>query len=128
LDKFFHFPPPFVKLGVLRINVFLEFGYRSGAFVAGMNNLVGVYSISFNENRLFGMGAPNRYNGPYTVNSNRFLSIGNIASTLMMAIVDPDGLKEHEYFRCLSSVTRWDLRQGKLELYSRDSILVFVIK
>ena len=91
----------------------------------------GIYTASFQEGRLSGMGAPNRFFGPYTAGSNRSLSIGNMASTLMMAFREPDGLKEHEYFAYLSRVTRWDLRRGVLELYSsgedgREAVLVFV--
>jgi len=102
-------------------------------------NMGGVYTINFkkeeasNEGRVSGMGAPNRYFGPYTSGSNRSLSLGNMASTMMMAFREPDGLRENEYFACLSRVTRWDLREGRLELYSSDNnrsevILVFVLR
>ena len=100
-----------------------------------LDNLGGVYTIQFQEdrqsgNRVSGMGAPNRYFGPYTVGANRSLSIGNLASTMMMAFREPDGLRENEYFNYLSKVTRWDLRNGKLELYSSgnnraETVLVF---
>ena len=99
--------------------------------------MVNFFTITFvsealsNEGRMSGTGAPNRYFGPYTVAANRALNIGNVASTMMMASREPDGLKEHEYFNYLSKVKRWDLWEGKLELYSIDSaqsevILVFV--
>jgi len=91
----------------------------------------GIFSANFQEGRLSGMGAPNRYFGPYTVDGNRGLDIGLLASTLMLAFREPDGLTEHEYFGYLSRVTRWDLREGKLELYSTDeagneAVLIFV--
>ena len=97
------------------------------------DSMGGVYTISFQEGRVSGMGAPNRYFGPYTLDNSRTLSIGNLASTMMMAFREPDGLKENEYFAYLSKVTRWDLREGKLELYSSDgsgaeAVLVFVRK
>ena len=85
------------------------------------DNMGGVYTISFQEGRLSGMGAPNRYFAPYTSGGNRTLTIGNVASTLMLAFREPEGLKENEYFNYLSNVTRWDLSQGKLELHSTDS-------
>ena len=91
------------------------------------DNMAGFFSVSFrkdkasNENRMGGMGAPNRYFGPYSAGSNRTLRIGNIASTMMMAFKEPDELKEHEYFSYLNKVTRWDIREGKLELYSLNS-------
>ena len=90
----------------------------------------GFFIISFNEGRLNGMGAPNRCFGPYTASSNRTLNIGDIASTMMAAFREPQGLREHEYFDYLSNVKRWDLWDGKLELYSinntgKEVVLVF---
>jgi len=97
------------------------------------DNLGGVYTITFNEGQINGMGAPNRFFGPYTLGVGNTLSIGNVASTMMFAFKEPDGLKESEYFSYLSKVDRWNLRSGKLELYSRDSagleaIMFFVIR
>lgn len=100
------------------------------------DNMGGVYTINFQkdqtatENRASGMGAPNRFFAPYTVGSNRAIKIGNAASTMMMAFKEPDGLKENEYFAYLSRVTRWDLRENRLELYSSNNagsevILIF---
>jgi len=94
------------------------------------DNLGGVYTITFNEGQAAGMGAPNRYHGPYTLGSGNALSLGNVASTMMLAFREPDGLSEREYFDYLGRITRWNLRSGTLELYSRDSagseaILVF---
>ena len=98
-----------------------------------------VYTIIFrdsgepNGSQVNGMGAPNRYFGPYTSFSNRTISIGNLASTMMMAFREPDGLKENEYFTYLSRITRWDMREGKLELHSSntngsEAVLVFTVK
>ncbi|GHV85738.1 hypothetical protein AGMMS50230_13460 [Spirochaetia bacterium] len=88
----------------------------------------GVYTLSFAD-RLSGMGAPNRYFGPYTAGAGKALTIGELASTMMMTIKEPDGLKEKDYFTYLSNVTRWDLRGGKLELHSSaGTVLVFAGK
>ena len=96
-----------------------------------------IYTLRFEGGRASGMGAPNRFFGPYTVGGNRALRIGSdngaMASTLMMALVEPEGLREHEYFAYLSRVTRWDLREGNLELFSTsedgsNAVLVFVPK
>ena len=88
---------------------------RSALDVIGMG---GAFTISFQGDRVSGMGAPNRYFGPFSAGPGRALSIGNLASTMMAAIFQPEALKEHEYFAYLSAVTSWDLREGKLELYS----------
>ena len=101
--------------------------------------LGGVYTIIFRGSddtrgaQVSGLGAPNRYFGPYTSDSNRSLSFGNLATTMMASFREPDGLKESDYLGYLTKVTRWDLREGKLELYSSDNnggaaILVFVYK
>ena len=81
----------------------------------------GFFVISFNEGRLSGIGAPNRYFGPYTAAANRTINIGTIASTRMAAFKEPDDIKEHEYFDYLSKVKRWDLWEGRLELSSSNS-------
>ena len=94
-------------------------------------NMGGFFTIRFEDGRLGGVGAPNRYFGPYTAGAGRDLDIGILASTLMMALREPEFLKESEFFDFLSRVSRWDLREGKLELYSPDgdgneTVLVFI--
>ena len=98
-----------------------------------LDNLIGVYSLNFQEGRLSGMGAPNRFNAPYSAASNRYLNIGPAASTMMIAFREPEGLKEKEFFDYLAATQRWDLFQGILELYSKnpngtEAVLVFVQK
>ena len=90
----------------------------------------GAFTINFQDDRVSGMGAPNRFFGPFTSSSGNVLNIGNLASTLMAAIFEPEALKEHEFFAYLSGVSRWDLREEALELYTSDNngtvvILVF---
>ncbi|AEF80273.1 META domain-containing protein [Leadbettera azotonutricia] len=90
----------------------------------------GTYTLTFEEGRLSGMGAPNRYFGPYTPGEGRSLVVGNIAATLMMGISEPQDLPEHDYFSYLNRAARWDIREGRLELYSSDNtgaerVLVF---
>jgi heat shock protein HslJ len=81
----------------------------------------GIYTIKFDGDRVGGMGAPNRYFAPYTQGEGRALTIGNIAGTLMAPLKEPDGLKENEYFALLGKVSRWDLREGRLELFTVDT-------
>jgi len=98
------------------------------------DNLGGVFTIRFSDGQVNGMGAPNRYFGPYTAGANRSLVMGNLASTMMMAFREPDELKESEYFGFLRTVTRWDQRDGKLELHGHrtegsgvtETILIFI--
>jgi len=90
----------------------------------------GSFTISFQEGRVSGIAWPNRYFGPYTAGSGEALTISEqLASTMMAAFIELDELKEHDYFVYLSKVTRWAVRDGKLELYStsdgRETVLVF---
>jgi len=96
----------------------------------GTTDLSGWFTISFQNGQVSGMGAPNRYSGPYTEGAGQALSIGNLISTKMASFVELKELKEHEYLGYLSRVTRWGIRGGRLELYSTDEsraerILVF---
>ena len=93
-------------------------------------NMGGFYTISFNEGQANGQGAPNRYFAPYAAGFNQSLGISNIASTMMLSLIEPDGLKESDFFGFLNKVTRWNLKDGNLELYSTagagaETILVF---
>ena len=102
---------------------------RSALAQFGMED---VYTVNFEDGRISGMGAPNRFFGPYTVGEDNNLSIGLLASTLMMALFEPEELREHEYFAYLSNVGRWYIREGRLELYSYgesgETVLVFIPK
>jgi len=91
------------------------------------------FTINFQEGRVSGIGAPNRYFGPYTLGSGGEISFGNIASTMMAAFIEAEELKEHEYYAYLNNVTRWNLRDDRLELVSStaagaETILVFTVK
>jgi len=93
----------------------------------------GSFTIIFQDGRVNGVGWPNRYFGPFTTGSGDALTISEaLASTMMAAFIELDELKEHEYYVYLSKVTRWAVRDGKLELYStsdgRETVLVFELR
>jgi heat shock protein HslJ len=97
------------------------------------NNMGGAFTINFEDGRVSGMGAPNRYFGPYTVDSKNALSIGNLASTMMAAFFEPEELNEREFFDYVSKASLIKIKSGKLELYSVNSagaktVLVFESK
>ena len=83
--------------------------------------MVGGYTINFYDGRVNGMGLVNLYFGPYTAGPGRTLEIGDLASTLMAALFEPETLREHEYFAYLSRVSSWNLYRGRLELHSSGS-------
>jgi heat shock protein HslJ len=89
-----------------------------------------VYSLRFDEGRISGKGAPNRYMAPYTEERDG-LTLGPVAGTQMAALKEPEALKEREYFAYLNRVTRWSLKGDRLELTTVDeqgraAALVFV--
>jgi heat shock protein HslJ len=92
-----------------------------------------VFTLVIDEERISGKGAPNRYFSPYTLGEDQEISISPIAGTLMMSIVEPEGLQEREYYGYLEQVNQWLLTRDKLELYSETPegdpiILVFSSK
>ncbi|MCL2139709.1 MAG: META domain-containing protein [Treponema sp.] len=91
------------------------------------------FTISFDNERVSGIGAPNRFFAPYSLAEKQGISINAIAGTLMAAIKEPENLKEHDYYAYLQNVYRWNLVQGNLELSSKtqagtEAILIFISK
>jgi len=102
-------------------------------------NMGGAFTLNFdedshgNEGRVNGAGAPNRYFGTYTIDNKKGISFGEMASTKMLALVEPEELKEDEFFNYLSKASRWDIKSGKLEIYSAnnagaETVLIFESK
>ena len=88
------------------------------------------YTLTFEDGRINGIGAPNRYFGTFTAGSGSSLTFGQLGQTRMFSFIEPEELKEHEYMSFLGAVTGWKLRVGKLELYSKNEdgsevVLVF---
>ncbi|MDR0313064.1 MAG: META domain-containing protein [Treponema sp.] len=74
------------------------------------------FTIRFDAEYVGGTGFPNHYRGPYTAGAGNSLSIGNMASTMMVALFEIEGLNEYEYYGYLSKVKSWAIQNGKLEL------------
>jgi hypothetical protein len=89
------------------------------------------YTLKFEDGMLFGRAAPNNYRGPFELSEAQGLSFNMPAATLMAPLGKPVAdLNEDEYFKFLEHVYRWDLRDGRLELYTKDgggkeSVLAF---
>jgi len=87
------------------------------ARTAGENQL---YSLIFEAERINGVAAPNRYFGPWKGGEANAISIGMVGSTMMATLFERADLKEQEYFNYLGKVYKWELRNGKLELHTRN--------
>ena len=82
--------------------------------------LKGIFTLQFDNGRAFGKASPNRYTGPYTLGKDNKITFGPAASTLMMGIVEPVGLSEHQYFQLMAKVYAWNYVNGSLVLYTLD--------
>ena len=78
-----------------------------------------IFTLTFDLERISGVGAPNRYVAPYTLDKNQAISIKTIAGTLMAPLRQPEKLKEHDYFKYLENSYKWDLSGGKLALLTK---------
>ncbi len=80
-----------------------------------------VFTLRFDAERVSGAGCPNRYFSPYTLGEKQAISIQPIASTLMLALSEPEQLKERDFFSYLEKANKWTVRKGNLKLYSTNN-------
>ena len=80
-----------------------------------------VFTLRFDAERVNGAGCPNRYFAPYTLAEKQAISIQPIASTLMLALSEPEQLKERDFFAYLEKADQWNLVNGNLELRSKNN-------
>jgi len=81
---------------------------------------IDMYTIKFEPTHLVGAGALNFYSAAYVARSNHTLAIIRFARICGDAPFEMENFTEHEYFRQLQSANRWDIHDGKLELYTYD--------
>jgi heat shock protein HslJ len=91
-----------------------------------------IFTLNFNNGQISGKGAPNRYFAPYELVSAKDvnISIKAVAGTLMAPIVEPEKLKEREFFAYLQNIRKWNIVNGNLELTTkgsddREAVMVF---
>jgi heat shock protein HslJ len=80
-----------------------------------------VFTLRFDSERVSGAGCPNRYFAPYTLAEKQAINIEPIAGTLMIALFEPEQLREREFFAYLENADQWNLVKGNLELRSTNS-------
>jgi len=79
-----------------------------------------IYTIKFETAHLIGSGAVNFYSASYVARENHTLSIIRFARIRNDTLYEMEEFSEHEYFLHLQRATRWDIRNGKLELHTCD--------
>jgi heat shock protein HslJ len=80
-----------------------------------------VFTLRFDAERVSGAGCPNRYFAPYGLAEKQAIKINPIAATLMLALFEPEQLKESEFFAYLENADQWNLVKGNLELRSKNN-------
>jgi len=91
-----------------------------------------IFTLRFDQERINGVGAPNRYFAPYTLADKQGIAIKTIAQSQMAPIREPEYLKEQEFFNYLQNATRWNMAGTNLEFYSKgqdgtEAVLVFTL-
>ena len=89
-----------------------------------------IFTLRFDDERISGVGAPNRYFAPYRLVDKQGIAINTIAGTLMIALFEPEKFKEHTFFVLLQNAYRWNLSGKNLELHSKgesgsEAVLIF---
>ena len=79
-----------------------------------------IFTLKFDAERVSGVGAPNNYTAPFTLDKKQAIAIKPMAGTMMAPIREPEKLKEHDYFVYLQNTYKWNLVNGKLELYTKN--------
>jgi len=90
----------------------------------------GFFTVQFTASAVVGKGAPNSYSGPCTINKDGVISIMPMRSTLMASFIEPENLKEHEFYIYVQNTYKRAIVNNRMELYSktedgRDVRLVF---
>jgi len=114
------------KLAEIRINP-ENIIIKRGKLPEGLGD---IFTLRFDAERVNGVGAPNRYFAPYTVDKQG-ITIKTVAQTLMIAIHEPEELKEKDFFAYLQNTTEWNIVKENLELYSTgddgaEVVLIFI--
>jgi heat shock protein HslJ len=84
-------------------------------------NFKDIYTLRFDVERVNGVGCPNRYFGPYDLAEKQAIDIKPLAATQMLALFEPEQLKEREFFAYLEKADQWNLVKGNLELRSTNN-------
>jgi len=78
-----------------------------------------IFTFSFDAQNISGVGAPNRYSGPYTLGKDQAINLGPMRSTMMAPLKQPEKLKEADFLIYMQNINRWNLDATYLELYSK---------
>jgi heat shock protein HslJ len=107
------------RLSEVRIDG-INTGFNRNALTRNGLTLAEGFILSFDAEMISGMGAPNRYVGPYTRTGNQ-ISISTLAATKMALLFELENLNEQDYFNYLQNATSWNFVNNNLELNSKTA-------
>ena len=89
-----------------------------------------IFTLNFAAERLNGAAAPNLYFAPYALEKKQVIKVQPLGGTLMAPIHEPEKLKERDFFGYMQNAYKWNLANGKLELYTKgenetETVLIF---
>jgi len=83
-------------------------------------NAANIFTLRFDAENIFGAGAPNRYSAPYKLGEDGAISIEMVRTTLMASIMEPEKLREHDFFTYIQNAYEWNFVEKNLELTSKN--------
>jgi heat shock protein HslJ len=86
------------------------------------NQMGDYFTLQFVNEGINGRAAPNRYFAPYLLVDGNNVAIRPIAGTLMSSIINIGGLNEDRYYGMLQKISRWELRDNTLYVYSQGEM------
>jgi len=95
-----------------------DIGFNRNSLPAELYNL---FTLTFSEERVSGVSAPNRYTAPYSLGEDQSITIRMMASTLMASLFQPENLSEHEFLSYMQGAHTWNINNDSLELLSKTN-------
>jgi heat shock protein HslJ len=79
------------------------------------------FTLNFNAESVYGIGAPNNFGAPYTLRTDNKISVLLMVATEMAPLRELDKLKEYDYFFYLQNADSWELDNNNLLMNSKDA-------
>ncbi|MDR0721127.1 MAG: META domain-containing protein [Treponema sp.] len=103
---------------------------RSKLKTEGMDD---IFVLTFSSSaQVSGKAAPETYTASYERGTGQAVFLKQVSSDHVERDLVPERLREADYFALLEGISRWDYKEGKLELYStspdgQEVVLTFVL-
>jgi heat shock protein HslJ len=79
------------------------------------------FTLYLSDGTIYGVGAPNRFKGPYSAAPDGTMSIGASASTRMASLKSAPDLTETDFFAYLAGAVQWDFMEHSLIINSKTA-------